>query len=160
MYRAQMIFPLLILSLAVSGCATLGSAYTPEPAAQTDKATVYVYRSPGFVGGALSPTINANGVPLQDLPAGGYFVYHAAPGELEFSAKTEARTSVTVDAKAGQVYYVKGSIGVGVLVGHPHLVLVANDVGEREIAACKLAPATAPTAQAAAPAKTASKVTQ
>lgn len=161
MSRAQMLFSLLIVSFAVSGCATLGPAYTPDTAVQKDKATVYVYRSPGFVGGALSPTVNANGVALEDLPAGGYFVYHAAPGEVELSAKTEAKTSVTLDAKAGQVYYVKGSIGVGVFVGHPHLVLVTNDVGEREITACKLVPGTVPTAEiVAAGPKTAGKVTQ
>jgi hypothetical protein len=34
-------------------------------------------------------------------------------------------------------------IGVGVFVGHPHLVLVANDVGEREIKDYKLAPGAA-----------------
>ena len=150
MSRSQMLFPLLIVGLALSGCATLGPAFTPDTAARPNEATVYVYRSPGFVGAALSPTVNANGVPLEDLPAGAYFVYHAVPGEIEFSAKTEAKTSVTVDAKPGQVYYIKGSIGVGVFVGHPHLVQVANDVGEKEITACKLAPNNRPTTATAA----------
>jgi hypothetical protein len=162
MSRAKMLFPLLIVGFAVSGCATLGPAYTPDAVAPTDRATVYLYRSPGFVGAALSPTVNANGVALDDLPAGGYFVYHAAPGELELSARTEASTSVTLDAKAGQIYYVKGSIGVGVFVGHPHLVLVSNEVGAHEITACKLVPGSVPTAEvvAAGQVKTANKVTR
>jgi predicted small lipoprotein YifL len=137
---------LLLLAMAsatllpLSGCATLGPAYTPDSNAPKDQATVYVYRQPGFVGGAVAYTVSANGKEVSTLPSGGYFVYHSPPGEVEFSAKTEAHTSVTVDAKAGEVYYVKGTVGVGVFVGHPHLVLVEKDVGEKEIVACKLAP--------------------
>jgi hypothetical protein len=69
-------------------------------------------------------------------------------------------TAVWASPSSGQVYYVKGSIGVGVFVGHPHLVLVANDVGEREITACKQVPGVVPTADtvAAGPVNAANKV--
>src|SRR5215470_16353938 len=95
---------LAALAVLLSACTSLpknATPYTADTTATPDKATVYLYRSSGFVGGALAPNIEANGVPLADLPAGGYFVYHAAPGEVEFSARTEAKTSLTVDAKAG-----------------------------------------------------------
>jgi len=159
MSRARMLLGVLLIGILTSGCATLGPTFTADTAVAADRAAVYVYRSPGLVGGALSPNVAANGVPLADLPSGGYFVYHAAPGEVELSARTEAKTSVTLDAKAGQVYYVKGSIGVGVFVGHPHLVIVTNDIGEREIKECKLVPTRVPTAEAVAagPVKTSNK---
>lgn len=48
-----------------------------------------------------------------------------------------------MDTKAGRTYYVKGSVGVGLVMAHPHLVLVANDVGAREITACNLVSGTA-----------------
>jgi hypothetical protein len=123
-----------------SGCATLGSAYTPDNHAPKDKATVYVYRPSGFGGAAISYTVSVNGTEVLPLSSGSYFVYYAGPGENEFTAKTEAKTSVTVDIKAGETYYVKGSMGMGVFVGHPHLTQVTNDVGAKEIAACKLVP--------------------
>lgn len=128
------------MSLLLGGCATLGSTYTPDTHAPKDKATVYVYRTSGFGGAAISYTVAVNGVDVSSLPSGGYFVYYAAAGENEFTAKTEAKTSVTVDAKAGETYYVKGTIGMGVLVGHPHLTQVTNEVGTKEIASCKLVP--------------------
>jgi hypothetical protein len=131
-----------------AGCATLGSTYTPVSNAPKDKATVYVYRQSAFGGGAVSYTIAANGVDVASLPSGGYFVYYATPGETEFSAKTEAKTSVTVDAKAGQTYYVKGTVGMGVFVGHPHLLQVTNDVRSQEIVKCKLVPPPAATTAA------------
>jgi Protein of unknown function (DUF2846) len=128
------------VTVLLNGCATLGSTYTPDASAPKDKATVYVYRTSGFGGAAISYTVSVNGTEISSLPSGGYFVYYAAPGENEFTAKTEAKTSVTVDAKAGETYFVKGTIGMGVLVGHPHLTAVANDVGTKEIATCKLVP--------------------
>lgn len=39
---------------------------------------------------------------------------------------------------------------MGFMVGHPHLVLVSNEVGEREIRECKLLPGVVPTAEAVA----------
>jgi hypothetical protein len=128
------------MSLLAAGCASLGPAYKPVTNAPKDKATVYVYRPSGFGGAAISYTVAANGVDISKLPSGGYFVYYAKPGETEFSAKTEAQTSVTIDAKAGQTYYVKGTIGMGVFVGHPHLVQVDGYAGDEEIAKCKLVP--------------------
>jgi len=127
--------------LLLLGCATTsGQRFGPETTIPTDKALIYVYRDSGFVGGAVAYTVRANGVDVAKLAAGGYFPYYATPGEVEFSAQTEAKTSVTIDAKAGQTYYIKGTIGVGVFVGHPHLVVVPNEVGAREILACSLVP--------------------
>lgn len=149
MNRARTTLVLASLCLLFSGCATLGPKYTPEAATPTNRAAVYVYR-PGSMGAAISPNVQANGVPLSDLPAHGYFVYDAAPGELTLTAHTEATTSITVDVKAGETYYVKGSLGMGFFVGHPHLVVVTKEVGEAEIKDCKLVPGTIPTAEAVA----------
>lgn len=99
------------------------------------------------MGAAIQPHVTANGVPLAPLKPQGYFVYHAAPGELELAAKTESTTSVTLDIKVGESYYVKGSIGMGFFVGHPHLVIVSNDVGAKEITECKLVLGPIPTAE-------------
>src|SRR5215469_1566441 len=147
-FTARIAFPVIVgvVLLPLSGCATLGPTYSADTTTPKDKATIYVYRESGFVGGAVAYMVRANGIDVSPLPSGGYFIYHAEPGEVEFSAKTEAQTSVTVDAKAGEVYYVKGTVGVGVFVGHPHLVLVPKEVGAKEITACKLVPSTASSA--------------
>ncbi len=129
-----------LAALAVAACASLGPTYTKDTAVRDDLATVYVYRDATFIGGGVSFVVSANGVPLAALPSGGYFVVHVPPGEVEMSARTEAKTSVTVDARAGESYYVRGSVSVGVFVGHPHLVVVPRETGEREIADCRLVP--------------------
>ncbi len=139
--RRKIIAVTLMAGLGLlSGCATLGPAYKPESQSQADKATIYVYREASLFGGGMTYMVSANGVPIASLPAGGYFVYHAPPGKVQLSAKSEAATSVTVEANAGEVYYVKGTVGLGILVGRPHLKLVSKEVGEKEIASCKLVP--------------------
>lgn len=139
--RRHIIAVALIANVALlSGCATLGPAYKPESGSPVGKATVYVYRDFNVFGGGMTYMVWGNGVPIASLPAGGYFVYHAPPGKVQLSAKSEASTSVTVEAKSGEVYYVKGTIGLGIFVGRPRLVLVPKEVGEKEIAGCKLVP--------------------
>lgn len=131
------ILPALLL---LAACAATGPRFESEAAPPEGRATVYIYRQSGFVGGGVAYTVSANGVEIAALPAGGYFVYHAAPGEVEFTARTEAKTSVTIDARPGTTYYIKGTIGVGVFVGHPHLTVVPDDVGAKEIVECSLVP--------------------
>ena len=120
--------------------------YTPDTAVPTDRAAVYVYR-PEFVGFAVSPTVTANGVSLADLPVHQYFVYHAAPGALKLSSKSQ---SVSLDISAGETYNVKASLA-GTWTPSFQLVLMPKDVGEREIqACCKQASDSVPTAETVA----------
>ena len=72
------------------------------------------------------------------LRNGGYYPYIRDPGEVEIWGKTESKSSVTLDLKPGDVKYVKGTVGVGFLVGRPSLTVVNNDVGAAEIKECKL----------------------
>lgn len=109
------------------------------------------------MGAAIAPTVYANKVPLLTLPPSGYFVYRALPGELTLEQHTEATTSVTLDVKAGESYYVKGSVGMGFFVGHPHLVIVPKAEGESEVRACKLIPGEVPTAELVAAGPTPAK---
>lgn len=149
MRRTASIFALLAASLALGGCATLGAPYAPDSQVPANRAAVYVYRT-SAMGAAIAPTVTANKVDLLSLPPGGYFVYHAAPGELTLEQHTEATTSVTLDVKAGESYYVRGSVGMGFFVGHPHLVIVANEEGQSEILKCKMIPGTVPSAEVVA----------
>jgi hypothetical protein len=101
-------------------------------------AVVYSYRDAAFVGGGVRYTVNAGAEPIVKLVPGGYYGYLAEPVETEFSAKTEATSSITVDLEPGETYYLKGDVGVGLLVGRPELTLVNPLQGAGEIRACKL----------------------
>ncbi len=131
---------LLGISLLPSCAPTLGPAFQKADKIQEDIGLVYIYRPSKGFGGGISPDVKANGVVITTLYNGGYYPYFAKPGEIEFFAKTESTSSVTLDVKAGQVYYIKGTIGIGFFVGRPHLTVESPEVGEKEIAECKLIP--------------------
>ncbi|MGH7407871.1 MAG: DUF2846 domain-containing protein [Candidatus Methylomirabilales bacterium] len=126
---------------ALAGCApSLGAAFANVQTVPDQAAVVYIYRPSKFIGGGVGYDVKANGVVVTTLYNGGYYPYIAKPGEIEFSAKTEATSSVTLDVKAGSVYYVRGTVGVGFIVGRPHLEVVPPEVAEKEIIETKLIP--------------------
>ena len=129
-----------ILSGSAASCApTLGQVYKRVDVIPSGKALVYIYRSSGM-GGLVYYDVKANGRVVTTLYSGTYYPYVTDPGEIEFSAKTEASDSVTIDAKAGQTYFLRGTVGVGFFVGHPHLTVVPAEEAEKDIADCKLLP--------------------
>jgi Protein of unknown function (DUF2846) len=129
-----------ILLCTAVGCApTLGDAYKRVEAVPSAKALVYIYR-PSGMGGAVYYDVKANGKVVTTLYSGSYYPYVTDPGEIEFSAKTEASDEVTIDAKANQTYFLRGSVGLGFFVGHPHLTVVPAEEAEKEIVDCKLLP--------------------
>jgi len=141
-YRKFFLVAFVIFSLGLTGCATLGPVYQKVEKIPENTGVVNVYRPSSFAGGGVSPTLytDKGKTPLSKIYQGGYFTYFAKPGEVDFSAATETESSVTLDIKSGQVYYVKLTIGIGILVGRPHLTVVSPEIGEKEIAECKLIP--------------------
>jgi hypothetical protein len=126
------------IALLLAGCAT-GASYQGASTIPEGKALIYIYRLPKFVGFAIFYDVKAGETVVTTLKAGGYFPYVvSAPAEVELWARTEAKSSVTLDVKPGQIYYVKAGTSVGALVGRPRLIVVSADVGEKEIKECKL----------------------
>ena len=139
--RRRVLIAILITGvLWGSGCATLGPVYTKVDKVPEDTGLVYIYRPSSFIGGGVAYDVKVGETVVTTLHSGGYYPYFSKPGEVEFWAKTESRSAVTVDVKTGKVYYLKGTVGVGFFVGRPHLMVVPEDVGEKEISECKLIP--------------------
>jgi hypothetical protein len=132
---AGTVFLVVMISM-LSGCASGPSFKSIEEIPQ-GKGLIYVYREGGIVGSAISYEVFAGTEKIGRLLPGGYLSYFANPGELEIWAKTEAKGSITLDVKAGETQYVKGSLSVGMFVGRPTLMVVDTQVGQTEIAECK-----------------------
>ena len=130
---------------ASTSAPTLGSSFQGEKI-PADKAVVYIYRPTGPMFGAdvkIPFDVKANGKVITTLVQGGYYAYVTEPGNVEFTAfdtgfmAPNSQFSVTVDAKAGQAYYLKGAHGKG-LGGRAHLESVSPEAGASEIANCKV----------------------
>lgn len=118
----------LLLGLALvvlAGCASatkVGAPPTPE--VHPEKGLVYFFRESRFVGGGVSFNVRDNGEVIGALKNGTYFFHYVEPGEHVFSARTEVERERAIQIEAGKVYYIKGSISMGVLAGRPELTIV------------------------------------
>lgn len=62
------------------------------------------------------------------------FSYRCKPGLQTFEATTEGTSSITMDLKAGQLYFVECGLGVGALIGRPTFKQVTSIEAKKEIA--------------------------
>lgn len=128
----------IVCIILLSGCATLGPKFHQATKIPDGMALVYVYRPSSIFGVAAPYDVKVGDSVIATLHDGGYFPYYAKPGELELWAKTETRSAVTLTVKAGEIYYVKGTVRTGLFLKRPHLIPVPTSVGEAEIVECKL----------------------
>ncbi len=131
----RVIVAIAMAAALLSGCAVQGEPYQ-RIAVPTQKGVIYVYRLPGFVGGGVAPNVTCGSIE-NGLGPGGYHPFVEDPGTITCSAHTEATSTVDVEVKPGQEYYVKEEIGVGFFIGRPHLSVVEPDLGHSEIQQCK-----------------------
>ena len=113
---------------------TQGSSFQQAEKIPVGKAVVYIYHSGGSNHRFF---LLAKGKDVTSLRKGQYYAYVTGPGVIEFTAKTMGASSITLDAKAGRRYYLKGSVPPG-FSPTPSLVLVSPEVGAQEIANYKL----------------------
>ncbi len=118
-----------------TSASALGSVFQADKI-PAGKAVVYIYR-PRTRLGKISFNVKANDRVLATLVPSGYYAYITEPGRIEFTAfDSGSSSSVTVDAIAGQAYYLKGVNGKW--GGSVHLKSVSPEAGASEIVSCKL----------------------
>ncbi|TGL52844.1 DUF2846 domain-containing protein [Leptospira meyeri] len=115
-----------------------GNTFSPILKTESDKGLVYIYRPKLFTGSAISFIIKANGNPIIELSNGSYKPFLFNPGEVTLEAETLGATSITMDIKEGEVYFLKGNVLLGPIIGKPFLTLVPNEIGQKEIIDCIL----------------------
>jgi len=139
-WRTSLNYLLFSSFLLITDCASLGPVYSKVDKIPDNRGLVYVYRPSSFFGGGFSFNVKTGETVITTLSNGEYYPYFSPLGEKEFWAQTESKSSVTLDVKAGETYYIKGELGVGFLVGRPHLMVVDPEIAEKEIVDCKLIP--------------------
>ena len=133
-----------LVAVVMTGCAGVQRHKSkPMPTPEPGKGLVYFFRPSSFIGGGVQMKISDADKTIGALQSGTYFFYQTEPGTHQFGASTEAENTITMNVEAGKTYYVEGSIGMGLLVGHGHLKEVDATVAHEELP--KLDYATLPT---------------
>ncbi len=120
---------------ATAPAATAAPATTPPPAAAAPtlpngltappagKGQVVFFRPFNMMGMALSFSVHEGAAGIGKLGVGSYFVYVGDPGPHTFTIQSEATDSVNMEIEAGETYYVKQTLGMGIVMGRPHLAM-------------------------------------
>ena len=122
----------------LSGCSAKGELFSGFEKPKQDKALLYVYRPDAFVGGGVHYGVyvnskDNNNTGMGPLKNNAFLKMDISDGENEVWAETESKSSVTIDAKKGEIYCVKGEIGIGFFLGRPYLSIVDMNTCKAEI---------------------------
>ena len=117
-------------AIVLAGCAASGvkqkEMASSIPAVSADSGRIFFYRSSGFAGGAVQPSIRLNGTVVGESKPGGFFYVDTAPGKYEVSTTTEVENNLTFVLEKGEIKYVKTSVKMGLFVGRVVPTLVSN----------------------------------
>ena len=142
--RALLIVTACGLALAAAGCATtstpaketkpVAAASPPQapakPAAATPSVsaapaggmgTIVFFREKKFAGGGVSFKVREGDKELGKLSSGTYFIAQVPAGAHTYVVHSEAKDVLNLEVEPGETYYVRGSVSIGVMVGHPNL---------------------------------------
>lgn len=127
MRQSCFVFFLFVLASLV-GCAKMPTHYdyykadTPPVIEPDETSSVVCFvREDAFVGSGISYFINEGEKRIGLLRSGSYFMTKTTPGDHTYWAETEAKTFITVNAKANTTMYVVGGVGMGMWAGRPIL---------------------------------------
>ena len=132
-----------VVATILSGCATSGDAFVPQAGVPEGKALVYVYRNGALHGVVFTPTVTLGNDIKIPLSVSGYYPYVASPGPMLIRITNVGTRSFTLDAKAGQTYYVRGGLVV-MAAGFPSLGQVSAAEALAELKDCKRITKTSP----------------
>lgn len=85
------------------------------------KGQVVFFRPSHFAGMALSFSVHEGDTGVGKLGNGSYFVLVTDPGPHAFTIQSEATDTLNLEVEAGETQYVQQTIGVGIMMGRPHL---------------------------------------
>ena len=104
-----------------------------------DYAVIYFYRPKNYSGSFIGFKIRMDDeTVIGRVRNGEKFEYKITDfGKHEFWGKTESKSSVIIDVKKGQEYFVRCGITLGVGVGRPEIYIVENELGISEYESLK-----------------------
>lgn len=146
MLKKPLILLILILSVYLTGCASVPMATTTDDhlrkefSPPTDgKAGLYIYRNSNF-GSALKKSVYVDGQLVGETAPMTYFYEEVAPGNHILSTESEfSNNDLTIRAEPGMNYYVHQYIKFGVFVAGANLELMPEEEGKKGVLECKLA---------------------
>ena len=134
--RFPVLTALLFVASSLASAQPAGAAAPRSKAAPShanaSQATVYIYRSKQFAGGAFAPLVFCNDFELARMTNGRFLVAKFPAGQHAFRSN-DNQEGIELDLKGGQDYYIRVEIAARMMKDHGRLVLVAPEQGGEDI---------------------------
>jgi len=133
----------VVLFAALAGCASvpMASADADKTAKQfvanPSKANVYIYRNES-IGAAIKMGIYVDEKPIGQTASKTYLQLALDPGMHKIRGHAESSSELSLDAKAGQNYFIWQEVKMGALSAGNKLQLVDEKTGKKGVSQCKL----------------------
>ncbi len=127
-------FSSLIVFILALILPALSSISAELPQAKEDKGLIIFFRENAFKGGAIRFNLNHGQEPIGALASGTTLHRYVDPGQQTFWSQAISQDSVTVDVKAGETYYIRGVVQMGLVAGRPKLTIVSESEARPAIA--------------------------
>ena len=103
------------------------------PELKEDKGLIVFYRENKFSGGAIKFNLHHDGKPIGALKNGTMMTLFLEPGDHTFSSKVISEDSLRIAVEAGKIYYVEGTVQMGIFAGRPHLASVSESKAKKAL---------------------------
>jgi hypothetical protein len=130
--RSSKLLLMLLCVTAISWINPLKSAEPPQ--LEAGKGMVVFYRSSKFAGGAVRFNLNHAEGSIGQLLSGTWLYKSVDPGSHTFWSQAISQDSITITVEAGETYYVRGEVKMGVFVGRPRFTQVSEQEGLKGLA--------------------------
>lgn len=90
------------------------------PAPPAGKGQIVFFR-PSAMGMAMGCAVNENGQKISSLGNSKYFILVTEPGKHQYSVKSEAKDTLTLEVEPDETQYAQCRIKMGILMGRPDL---------------------------------------
>jgi hypothetical protein len=138
-----------LLAAALAAALLAGCASVPKAAPELDlaakqfqspkpgQAALYVYRNEAF-GAAARMSVLLDGQHVGDTASRSFLLVPVAPGKHQLVSKAENESTLELDAKAGDTYFVWQEVKMGAFSPRSKLQLVDEAKGKAGVAECSL----------------------
>ena len=122
-------------AVVLTGCQTPGSVNLqgPLPSPDAGKGLIVFYRPASAAGAAIRFNINHSDGYVGQLTSGAVLFRQVNPGPQTFWSQVISQDAITINVSAGQTYFVRGDVLLGVYAGRPKFTQVSPEQGRREM---------------------------
>ena len=134
MLRRRFLLALAALT-SLTACMEAGSVMQTSSsyAAPAGKALIVFYRPAAFAGGAIRFNVQHTDGPVGQLTSGAVLQKVVNPGSNTFWSQVISQDAITIEAQAGQTYYVRGDVRIGLYAGRPKFTQVSEAQARQEM---------------------------